>query len=63
MREERETRKRVRQVAPTDNPQTAGLPHDMDDLREIVELRADPVADLQEFLEPVPVRVHAAADT
>ena len=35
----------------------------MDDLPKIVEFRADPVADLPEFLVPVTLRVHRPADT
>jgi len=35
----------------------------MDELRDVVELRADAVADLRELLSPVTVRIHAATDT
>lgn len=55
-------RKRNRQIAPTDEPNPRGFSDDMNDPRQIVELRPDPAADLPQLLVPVTVRIHGPAD-
>ena len=50
------------QVASADKPNSPGLSDDMDDLRQIVELRPDAIADLRELLASVTVGIYRTAD-
>ncbi len=56
-------KKCARQVASADKPNSLGLSDDTDELRQIVELRPDAVADLPELLASVTVRIYRTADT
>jgi len=49
-------------VSPIGQSNAPGLLDDPDELREIVESRPDPVADLSQLLAPITVRIHGTAN-
>jgi len=56
-------KKYICQVAAIDKPNAMGFSDDMSDLREIIELRPDPIPDLSQLLAPITVRIHRTTDT
>ena len=63
IRKEREIKECIPQVTAAHNPKPPRFSDNMDDLRQIVELRPDPVPNLIQLFASVLVRIKGAADT